>query len=219
MGNFGVFTYLLFPENCNVKAFETKMQEMYTRYMKPIFGPINIKIEYILEPITRIHLYSTNANEPEPTGSITYVYIFAIVALFLVLIAAMNYMNLATARSTRSRLIARQTALIGEARRFDGLPLPPDAARKMLLLKLGIGLPAPADPVLRAETTQKAAELDAAYGRGKYCPDSNPDHCLGIDDIDVKMAQSHDPKELAALWPAGTLSASPCVATMRAWPS
>ncbi|MDZ7635343.1 MAG: FtsX-like permease family protein [Bacteroidales bacterium] len=46
-----------------------------------------------------IHLYSTNAGEPEPTGSITYVYIFAIVALFLVLIAAMNYMNLATARS------------------------------------------------------------------------------------------------------------------------
>ena len=62
---------------------------------------MNIKIEYILEPITRIHLYSTNANEPEPTGSITYVYIFAIVAIFLVLIAAMNYMNLATARSTR----------------------------------------------------------------------------------------------------------------------
>ena len=100
-GNFGVFTYLLFPENFNVKAFETKMQEMYTRYMKSIFGPLNIKIEYILEPITRIHLYSTNAGEPEPTGSITYVYIFAIVALFLVLIAAMNYMNLATARSTR----------------------------------------------------------------------------------------------------------------------
>jgi putative ABC transport system permease protein len=100
-GNFGVFTYLLFPENFDVTAFETKMQAMYDAYMKPIFGSLNIKIEYILEPITRIHLFSTNAGEPEPTGSITYVYIFAIVALFLVLIAAMNYMNLATARSTR----------------------------------------------------------------------------------------------------------------------
>ncbi len=100
-GNFGVFTYLLFPENFDVKTFETKMQGMYETYMKPIFGPLNIKIEYILEPLTRIHLYSTNPNEPEPTGSITYVYIFGIVALFLVLIAAMNYMNLATARSTR----------------------------------------------------------------------------------------------------------------------
>jgi putative ABC transport system permease protein len=58
-------------------------------------------MEYILEPITRIHLYSTKSGEPEPTGSITYVRVFGIVAIFLVLIAAMNYMNLATARSTR----------------------------------------------------------------------------------------------------------------------
>jgi len=34
---------------------------MYDTYMKPIFETVNIKIEYILEPITRIHLYSTNA--------------------------------------------------------------------------------------------------------------------------------------------------------------
>jgi putative ABC transport system permease protein len=100
-GNFGVFTYLLFPEKFDVEAFEIKMQEMFNNYMKSIFGPMNIKMEYILEPITRIHLYSTNPGEPEPTGSITYVYIFGIVAIFLVLIAAMNYMNLATARSTR----------------------------------------------------------------------------------------------------------------------
>lgn len=100
-GNFGVFTYLLFPENMDVKAFEAKMQGMFDAHMKTIFGPLKITIEYILEPITRIHLYSTNPGEPEPTGSITYVYIFGIVAVFLILIAAMNYMNLATARSSR----------------------------------------------------------------------------------------------------------------------
>jgi len=98
-GNFGVFTYLLMPEGVDVDAFETKMQGMYDAHMKTIFEPLHITIEYIMEPITRIHLYSTNAGEPEPTGSITYVYIFGIIALFLVLIAAMNYMNLATARS------------------------------------------------------------------------------------------------------------------------
>jgi putative ABC transport system permease protein len=100
-GNFGVFTYLLFPKNFDVKPFETKMQGMYDAYMKSIFGPLKISITYHLEPVTRIHLFSTNAQEPEPTGSYTYVYIFAIVAIFLVLIAAMNYMNLATARSAR----------------------------------------------------------------------------------------------------------------------
>lgn len=100
-GNFGVFTYLLFPENFDVRAFETKMKGMYDAYMKTIFEPLKIDITYHLEPITRIHLYSKNSGEPQPTGSITYVYIFGIVAVFLVLIAAMNYMNLATARSTR----------------------------------------------------------------------------------------------------------------------
>ncbi len=100
-GNFGVYTYLLFPENFNTGPFELKLKEMYTNYMEQIFGPININVEYKLEPLTRIHLYSTNAGEPEPTGSITYVYIFGIIAVFLILIAAMNYMNLATARSTR----------------------------------------------------------------------------------------------------------------------
>ncbi len=100
-GNFGVYTYLLFPEKFDVKAFEKKMEGMYDAYMKTIFGPLKISIKYNLEPLTRIHLYSTNAGEPEPTGSVTYVYIFLIVAIFLVLIAAMNYMNLATARSTR----------------------------------------------------------------------------------------------------------------------
>ncbi len=100
-GNFGVFTYLLLPENIDVKAFESKLQGMYENYMKSIFEALNINIKYSLEPIKHIHLYSTNAGEPEPTGSITFVYIFAIVAFFLVLIAAMNYMNLATARSTK----------------------------------------------------------------------------------------------------------------------
>ena len=116
-GNFGVFTYLLFPEGIDIKAFGTKMQGMYDAHLKSIFGPLNIKIEYILEPITKIHLYSTNPNEPEPTGSITYVYIFGIVAIFLVLIAAMNYMNLATARSTRRAREVGLRKVVG-SRRF-----------------------------------------------------------------------------------------------------
>lgn len=90
-GNFGVFTYILFSENTNVNEFQVKMQEMYDKYMASIFETIGITVEYELTPITRIHLYSDNAQEPEPTGSITYIYIFSLVALFLILIAIMNY--------------------------------------------------------------------------------------------------------------------------------
>jgi len=108
--------------------------------------------------------------------------------------------TVALVAAANDRLIARQTELINESKRFDGMALPPDAARKMMLLKLSAGLPAPSDAALRAETTQKAAELDAAYGTGKYCLDANPEHCLGIDEIGLKMAHSRDPRELAALW-------------------
>lgn len=115
-GNFGVPTYLLFPDNFDVKAFEKRMQEMYPKYMASIFAKMNIKIEYKLEPITRIHLYSTNAGETEPTGSITYVYIFSIVALFLILIAAMNYMNLSTARSAKRAREVGLRKIVGSRR-------------------------------------------------------------------------------------------------------
>ncbi len=100
-GSFGVFTYILLPEGLDYKEFENKITEMYDKYMAEIFQSLGITIEYILQPITDIHLKSTFEGEPEPTGSYAYVIIFAVVALFLVLIAAMNYMNLATARSAK----------------------------------------------------------------------------------------------------------------------
>ena len=115
-GNFGVFTYLLFPEEVNVDDFEVKMQEMYGKYMAPIFEQMGITIEYELMKITDIHLLSDNSGEPEPTGSISYVYIFGIVALILILIAAMNYMNLATARSARRAREVGLRKVVGSSR-------------------------------------------------------------------------------------------------------
>ncbi|MFA6129174.1 MAG: ABC transporter permease [Bacteroidales bacterium] len=100
-GNFGVFTYLMLSEGTDVAGFQEKLKGMYAKYMASIFENIGIKVTYQLTPITRIHLYSDNAQEPIPPGNIQYVYIFGLVAFFLVLIAALNYINLATARATR----------------------------------------------------------------------------------------------------------------------
>src|SRR5436305_1027652 len=61
------------------------------------------------------------------------------------------------AAQSNERLIARTTELVLEARKFDGLQLPPDLARKFLLLKLSLGMPAPNDARLREELTQVAA--------------------------------------------------------------
>ncbi|MEA1898084.1 MAG: ABC transporter permease, partial [Bacteroidota bacterium] len=100
-GNFGVFTYLLLNEKTDYKQFEGKLKEMYDKYMADIFEQFNIKVVYGLDPISKIHLYSKYEGEPEPTGSIQYIYVFIVVILFMLIIASINYMNLATARSTK----------------------------------------------------------------------------------------------------------------------
>ena len=100
-GNFGVFTYVLLREGEDAAAFQEKLEEMYDRYMATIFESIGISIEYELMKVTDIHLHSDNGSEPQPTGSIQYVIIFSIVAFFLLLIATLNYISLATARSAK----------------------------------------------------------------------------------------------------------------------
>ena len=104
--------------------------------------------------------------------------------------------------AANDRLIARTTELVDQAKQFSGLNLPPDLKRKFLLLKLSLTMPAPHNAKLREELTQTASWLNGSYGKGKYCPDSpaKPDACLGIDDLEEKMAKSRDPKELAAMW-------------------
>src|SRR6266404_4886156 len=64
----------------------TKMREWKMRY------------DFTLQPLKSIHLYSNRRYEIEPTGSIQYIFIFSTIGIFILLIAAINYMNLATAR-------------------------------------------------------------------------------------------------------------------------
>ncbi|MET0243183.1 MAG: FtsX-like permease family protein, partial [Flavitalea sp.] len=59
---------------------------------------------YKTVPLTSIHLHSTLSNEFEPGGNIQYIYIFIVIAVFIMVIACVNFMNLSTARSAgRSR--------------------------------------------------------------------------------------------------------------------
>jgi putative ABC transport system permease protein len=69
-------------------------------------------IEFSLMPLTDIHLYSKLSYELSPGGTIQYIYIFSAVALFILIIACINFMNLATARSsTRAKEIAIRKVL------------------------------------------------------------------------------------------------------------
>lgn len=98
-GNFGVFTYLQFPSGYDAANFQANLDSIITAKVNPIFERMGIKIQYELQKITDIHLYSKIQDEAEEGGDISYIYIFSIVAAFMLIIASINYMNLATARS------------------------------------------------------------------------------------------------------------------------
>ena len=72
----------------------------------------------------------------------------------------------AISAKANERLLTKTNEFVVAARRFDGLQMPPDLARKFMLLRLN---GSPTDPKLVAELTQVASSLDGMYGKGKYC--------------------------------------------------
>jgi len=95
-------------------------------------------------------------------------------------------------------LTAATTELVEQSRRFEGLEMPPDLARKFMLLRLQLVAPAPKDAALRKELTTIAASMEGDYGKGKYCRKNGK--CLDITAIEDILANSRDPKELEELW-------------------
>jgi peptidyl-dipeptidase A len=106
----------------------------------------------------------------------------------------------AIAALLNEKLIAAQAKYAREAARFDNVQAPDDVRRKLHLLKVSITLPAPSDPKESAEAARLASSLEAAYGRGKYCPGGDASTCMTIDDITKIMASSRDAKQLLDVW-------------------
>jgi peptidyl-dipeptidase A len=90
--------------------------------------------------------------------------------------------------------------LAKKAARFDRLQLPQEMARKLTLLKLSAGFPAPSDAALQKELAQVLASLDGDYGRGKWCPDGADGKCLDVTAVGKLMATSTNAEELKRAW-------------------
>ncbi|AXE19635.1 ABC transporter permease [Runella rosea] len=109
--NNNFFTYLVFKEGTKPEQLQSQFDKVIKKYMMPQFKSVmGIKsIEELekagnrvalgLTPLTDIHLHSNKFFELSPNSSIQYVYIFSAIALFILLIACVNFMNLSTARS------------------------------------------------------------------------------------------------------------------------
>ncbi len=94
-------TYFLVRDEKSI----AQLQQQVNEYMKTPAVRKEARLEgsnyltYHLEPLTKVHLYSSLAGF-EPNGSITYIYMFLVIALLILIIACANYTNLATAQST-----------------------------------------------------------------------------------------------------------------------
>ncbi len=108
--SFSVFTYIKLVEGIKPGTIEAKLPAFVEKYAA---GQIETRLglsfkdytqagngyHYYLQPLTSIHLNSHLESEIRPNGDISYVYILAGIALFLVVIASINFMNLSTAKS------------------------------------------------------------------------------------------------------------------------
>ena len=102
-GNNAFYTYLLFPKNYPVKNIEAQFPYFLDKYMGHPGDAADAKASkytsLYLQKLTDIHLTSHLDEEIEENGDRTRVYVFGAIALFILLIACINYMNLSTARS------------------------------------------------------------------------------------------------------------------------
>ena len=136
-GNFlshNFYTYIKLKKGTDYKQLEAKFDGLLDKYILPqarVFVDIKSMdefekagnyLQYSLMPLLDIHLKSNKLYEFGVNGNIEYVYIFSIVALFLLLIACINFMNLSTARSAnrakevgiRKVLGTERNSLIGQ---------------------------------------------------------------------------------------------------------
>ena len=116
-GNFGVSTYIQLPEAYDLSKMYASLDSVIKQKVNPIFEQYGIKINYELQKITDIHLHSKIQDEAEAGGDISYIYVFGAVAAFMLIIACINYMNLATARSANRSKEVGIRKVMGSRRR------------------------------------------------------------------------------------------------------
>ena len=117
------YTYILLKKGASASLLQRKLPEFAKKYAGPQLQQMlgitfdeakkrGYLYEFSMQSLTEIHLNSHLDYEIEPNSDIKYVYIFSIVAVFILLIACVNFMNLSTARSsTRSKEVGIRKVL------------------------------------------------------------------------------------------------------------
>ncbi|UJH69168.1 ABC transporter permease [Allomuricauda sp. SCSIO 65647] len=95
----GCLTYVLLQKGVNPIDVEAKFPPIVDEGVGELMRRFNASVTYYLKPLTEIHLYSNYLEEPGPNGNSKMAYLLLGVAIFIIVIAWVNYINLATARA------------------------------------------------------------------------------------------------------------------------
>jgi putative ABC transport system permease protein len=95
------YTYLLLAPDADPRQLEAKFPAFAQKYLGKIMQEYHFQSRFFLQPVTDIHLKSSLGFEQHVNGSERTVYFLSLLALFVLLIAGINYVNLSTARSLK----------------------------------------------------------------------------------------------------------------------
>jgi len=113
--NIGVFAYVLINPNSHIQSIHEKFPAFYNKYMKAVGDQFNASFDLVTTRLDKVHLTSKYSADL-PTGNMAYVNIFSIVALFILLLASINYMNMATARASKRAKEVGMRKVVGAER-------------------------------------------------------------------------------------------------------
>ncbi|NDK56706.1 ABC transporter permease [Pontibacter fetidus] len=97
------YTYVLLRDEAQIAPFQEKLKTFAATHITPWLkeNDLQASVKFVLQPLRSIHFNTEYTEDISTPGNISYIYIFSVVAVFLLLIASINYMNLATARSAK----------------------------------------------------------------------------------------------------------------------
>lgn len=139
--NASQYTYLLLAENADPKALEEKLPGLVDKYLGAILKSIGGTLAFELQPLKRIHLHSDFMGDIGAQGDIMYIYLFSGIALFVLIIACINFINLSTARAaTRAQEVGMRKTLGAVRQRLVGQFLGESVIYSLFSLALAVGL-------------------------------------------------------------------------------
>ncbi|MEN2281162.1 ABC transporter permease [Algoriphagus sp. SE2] len=94
------YTYVKLKESAEPQAFEGKLEQIVDKYLGKDLAEYGYQTSFFVQPVTQIHLGDQTLGSIKPGSDIRYIYIFGVVALLLIAIGIINYVNLATAEAT-----------------------------------------------------------------------------------------------------------------------